>query len=98
MLGWNQYFVGVVDDQPISGSATVCDPGPAPLAHQSVKRHGDATSRTRPRDAAVLPPDVQIRFAVGDDEQRTRAVCFLFARARKAATKQHGPDELVNRN
>src|SRR6185503_1096457 len=98
MLWWNQHLVGVVDDEAIGGAATMCNPCPAALAHQCVKRHGDASRRARPCDAAVLASDVQIRFTIRHDEQWPRTVCFAFAGARKAASKQHGSDQLVNRN
>src|SRR5689334_8746098 len=98
MLGWNQHLVRIVDDEAVGGAATMRDPCPAPLAHQCIERYRDASGRARPCDAAVLAPDVQIGLAIGDDKQRTRTVSFLFAGAREPASKQHGPDELMNRN
>lgn len=98
MFRRHQHLVGIVDDQAIGGARPVRNPGAAALAHQRVERHGDAAGCRRPRDAAIVAADVQIRLAVRDDEQRTTGARLLLAGARQAAPEEHRSDQLVDRD
>ena len=54
-----------VDNVRVRVTPAVCDPGPAPFAHQRVERHRHASRRRRYDNRTIVTPHVLVRFAIG---------------------------------
>ncbi len=60
-----------VDHVRVGVTPAVCDPGPAPLAHQRIEGHRHASSRRRDGNRTILTPHVLVRFAIGHHNEWT---------------------------
>ncbi len=98
VFGRNRHLVRGIDDASIRRAGAMCDPHAAALPHQRVERDRNAAGGRLGDDRAVRVLAVQVRLAIGHDDQRTRRLRAELATARETVAEEQRAGYFVDQH